>query len=300
MAIVILARGRCGLSRCISLYLLSMAVTDLLVVITAVILNRIRGIYFPVNFLTRTRGCSVIAVVTYGARDSSVWLTVAFTFDRYIAICCQKLKTDYCQAKTATILIGIICSLGVAKNIPCYFMYEPLYIINNVGWFCRIKDVFYISPGWAAFDWLNPIVTPFLPFVLMVLLNALTIRNILAANRARKRLRNKSKGDNQSDSEVENRKKSIVLLMSISGSFLLLWTIYVVNVFYVRFTKGLYFEGSNYNDPRFILQESGYMLLLCSCCTNTCIYVGTQRKFREELKGAVKYPYDKIRKLVKI
>ncbi|XP_048380814.1 uncharacterized protein LOC125449180 isoform X2 [Stegostoma tigrinum] len=46
VAIVILSRGRCGLSLCISYYLLAIAVTDFLVIITAVILNRIGGIYF--------------------------------------------------------------------------------------------------------------------------------------------------------------------------------------------------------------------------------------------------------------
>ncbi|XP_067837585.1 probable G-protein coupled receptor 139 [Heptranchias perlo] len=299
VAIVILSRGRCGLSRCITRYLVSMAVTDLLVVITAVILNRIRGIYFPITFLTTTPGCSASAVLTYAARDSSVWLTVAFTFDRFVAICCQKLKTKYCTEKTAAVVIGTVCVLSCLKNVPCYFIYEPLYIMNNVPWFCSMKLIFYTSSGWAAFDWLDRILTPCVPFVLILLLNALTVRHILAANRARRRLRAHSNGENQSDPEMESRRKSIVLLLSISGSFILLWMTYVINLFYVRFTNGNYFSGSNFNDPRFILQESGYMLQLFSCCTNTCIYAGTQSKFREELKNAVKYPVNLIWKFIK-
>ncbi|XP_078286300.1 sialic acid-binding Ig-like lectin 10 [Rhinoraja longicauda] len=58
VAIVILSRGNCGLSKCISRYLLSMAVTDLLVIITAVMLNRIPAIYFPGSFLAITPICS--------------------------------------------------------------------------------------------------------------------------------------------------------------------------------------------------------------------------------------------------
>uniref|UniRef100_UPI00398E81F4 probable G-protein coupled receptor 139 n=1 Tax=Pristiophorus japonicus TaxID=55135 RepID=UPI00398E81F4 len=299
VAIVILFRGRCGLSRCITQYLLSMAVTDLLVVVTAVIFNRIRGIYFPVTFLTTTPGCSTSAILTYAARDSSVWLTVAFTFDRCVAICCRKLKTKYCTEKTAVLIIGTVCMLSCAKNVPCYFIYEPLFMINNVPWYCSMKPIFYTSVGWAAFDWLDRILTPCVPFVLILLLNALTIRHILAASKARRRLRAHRNGEFHSDPEMESRKKSIVLLLSISGSFILFWMTYVINLLYVRFTKGNYFAGSDFNDPRFILQESGYMLQLLSCCTNTCIYAGTQSKFREELKNAVKYPLALITKFIK-
>ncbi|XP_055502509.1 probable G-protein coupled receptor 139 [Leucoraja erinacea] len=298
VAIVILSRGKCNLSRCITQYLVSMAVADLLVVITAVILNRIRGIYFPLSFLTQTRGCSATAVVTYAARDSSVWLTVAFTFDRYLAICCPKLKRKYCNERTAAVVIGTVCALSSVRNLPCYFMYEPLYVVNNVSWFCSIRPVFYTSVGWAAFDWLDRILTPCVPFVLILLLNALTVRYILAANRARRRLQVGNKGENQNDPEIENRRKSIVLLLSISGTFILLWLTYVINLLYVRVTKSSYFAGSDFSDPRFILQESGYMLQLWSCCTNTCIYAGTQRKFREELKKAAKYPLHLIWKIL--
>ncbi|XP_048454618.1 probable G-protein coupled receptor 139 [Rhincodon typus] len=276
-----------------------MAAADLLVIITAVVLNRIRGIYFPVSFLTTTPGCSVSAVLTYAARDSSVWLTVAFTFDRCVAICCQQLKMNYCSGKTAAVVITTASSLSCIKNIPCYVIYEPLYIIDNVPWFCNIKLLFYMAPVWAAFDWLDRILTPCVPFGLILLLNALTVRHILSATRARKRLHIHSNGQNQNDREVENRRRSILLLISISGSFILLWMTYVVNLLYVRFTNGNYFAGSDFRDPRFILQESGYMLQLLSCCTNTCIYAVTQNKFRQELNNMLKYPFNLIWTFIK-
>ncbi|XP_067910321.1 probable G-protein coupled receptor 139 [Heterodontus francisci] len=299
VTIVILSRGRCGLSRCITWYLVSMAVSDLLVIITGVILNRIRGIYFLVSFLSTTPACRTIAILTYATRTCSVWLTVAFTFDRCVAICYQKLKTKYCTGKVAAVVIGTVCTLSCGKNVPFYFIYEPLYVMNNVPWFCSVKLIYYTSPGWAAFDWQDHILTPCVPFVLILLLNALTIKHILVANRSRRRLRAHNNGVNQSDPEMENRRKSIILLLSISGSFILLWMMHVINLLYVRFTNGKYFAGSNVTDLRFILQESGYMLLLYSCCTNTCIYAGTQSKFREELKNAVKYPLKLIGKFIK-
>ncbi|XP_032890391.1 probable G-protein coupled receptor 139 [Amblyraja radiata] len=299
VTIAILSQGKCGLSKCITRYLVSMAMTDFLVIVTAVILSRLRAIYFPVTFLSTTPACSLIIVLSCAARDISVWLTVAFTFDRFIAICCQQLKLRYCTEKTAAFVIGAVCVVGCLKNVPFYFIYDPVYVANNIPWYCSIKDSNYTDVGWRVYDWLDRILNPCLPFLMILLFNAFTVRFILAASRARRRLRAQSNGEKQSDPEMESRRKSIILLFAISGSFILLWLTYVVNFAFVQITSNTYSVVSNGNDPKFILQESGYMLQLLSSCTNTCIYAGTQTKFREQLKGAAKYPFDLLTRRLK-
>ncbi|XP_041036973.1 probable G-protein coupled receptor 139 [Carcharodon carcharias] len=295
--IVILVRGRCGLSRCITYYLVSMAVTDLLVIVTAVILNRIARIYFPFSFLSITPVCSLSFVLIYGVRDCSVWVTVTFTFDRFMAICCQKQKIKYCTEKTAAAVIGTVCVLCCSVNTPWYFVYEPSFIINNTPWFCSAKSIFYTSPIWAGFDWILIILSPCLPFILILLLNALTVRQILAANRSRRRLRTHSNAENQSDPEMEKRKKSIILLFCVSGNFILLYSLFFITIFYVRIAKVTYSSGSDSSNSTFILDESGNMLQFLSSSINPFIYAGTQSKFREALKNGVKYPLTLIGKL---
>ncbi|XP_048475126.1 probable G-protein coupled receptor 139 [Rhincodon typus] len=295
--IVILCRSKCGLSRCIIYYLVSMAVTDLLLIISAVILNRITGIYFPFSYFSITPICSLRIAVIYAAIDSSAWLTVAFTFDRFVTICCSKVAAQYCRKKRTAWIIGTICMLSCLRNSFLYFIFEPLYIINNVGWFCRIKLTYYTSPAWAIYDWLLVILTPCFPFILILLLNALTIRHILAANRARKRFRTPNNGEKQSDTEMEKRRKSIVLLFAISGSFILLYTLYFMTIVYVRIVNVSYFTGSDVSETTFSLEEIGYMLQLSSSCVNPFIYAGTQSKFRMELKNGLTYPCSLIVKL---
>ncbi|XP_078426123.1 putative G-protein coupled receptor 139 [Cetorhinus maximus] len=298
MSILILPRGRCGPSTCITRYLVSMAVTDLLVVIAALLLNPISGIYVPVTFLSTTAACSISTVLIYSCRDCSVWLTVAFTFDRFVAICCQNMKTNYCTGKTACMVICSVFTLGTLKNIPWYFVYEPVYVIDQVPWFCRIKLGFYASFAWTGFDWFDCLLKPTIPFLMILLLNAVTVRNIMAASRARRRLWRHSNGKSETDPEMESQRKSIILHFIISGNFIILWTTYVVNVVYVRITDGSYFIGFDFKDPKFILEESGSMLPLLSCCINTCIYAVTQAKFRQELKNVLKQPLYFIVKLV--
>ncbi|XP_067865103.1 probable G-protein coupled receptor 139 [Heterodontus francisci] len=295
LAIVILSRGKCGLSTCTTRYLVAMATADLLGIITGVILWRISYYYSWRSFLDITPVCSVTGFLSFAAGDCSVWFTVTFTFDRFVAICCQKLKTKYCNKKTAAVVLATTCILLCLQNIPFYFIFEPGEIIDNVPWFCVVKSSYFSEPGWVRYAWFELVLTPLIPFTLILLLNALTVRHILVASRVRKGLRGQSKGENHSDPEMESRRKSMVLLFTISGNFILLWLVYIIEFLYYNITGT---EYRDYTDSESIFQQVGWMLLTLSCCTNTFIYGVTQSKFREQVKSAVKYPVTSIIQLM--
>ncbi|XP_067865911.1 probable G-protein coupled receptor 139 [Heterodontus francisci] len=296
LAIVILSRGKCGLSTCTTRYLVAMATSDRLVIITEIILWQISSYYFQGSFLYITPVCSVIGVLSFAAIECSVWFTVTFTFDRFVAICCQKLKTKYCTKKTAAVVLATTCILLCLENVPFYFTYEPAELIDNVPWGCYMKPSYYTEPGWVGFDKFDMVLTPLIPFALILLFNALTVRHILVTSRVRKGLRGQSKGENHSDPEMESRRKSVILLFTISGNFILLWLVYVIEFFYYNITG---IEHKDYTHSEYIFQQVGWMLLNLSCCTNTFIYVVTQSKFREQVKSAVKYPVTSIIQLMK-
>ncbi|XP_059814059.1 probable G-protein coupled receptor 139 isoform X1 [Hypanus sabinus] len=285
LAIVILSRGKCGLSTCTTRYLVAMAAADLLTIFTAVILGRIKSYYFRWSFLSITPVYSVIDVLSFTATHCSVWFTVAFTFDRFVAICCQKLKTKYCTGKTAAVVLTTIGALFYLENVPRYFTRQPGVFIDNVPWFCDLRDNVFTDPGWIGYDWVDTILVPFLPFAGILLLNALTVRHILVASRVRKGLKGQSKGENCSDPEMENRRRSVILLFTISGSFILLWMTTVVNFIYYQVSG----EGFSFNDSEWIFIYVGVLLSDFSCCTNTFIYAVTQSKFREQIIRTVKY-----------
>ncbi|XP_038646181.1 probable G-protein coupled receptor 139 [Scyliorhinus canicula] len=294
---MILSQGKCGLSKCITWYLVAMAMADLLVIITDVILFTVIPFHFPGTYLDTTPAVSLLNVLLSAATDISVWFTVAFTFDRFVVICCKKLKTKYCTEQTAAVVIMTMSVIFCLKNTPWYFIYEPEYMIGNVPWGYVVSMSFYIEAVWVAFDFASMILTPLLPFILIFLLNGLTVRHIFVTSRIRRKLLNQSKSEVHTDSEMENRRKSIILLFTISGSFILLWLTNVLYFLYWRIMNIYDYTGPN--DPAYITEQSGYMLQLLSTCTNTCIYAVTQTKFREQLKNAVKYPFTAIVKLVK-
>ncbi|XP_067869018.1 probable G-protein coupled receptor 139 [Heterodontus francisci] len=293
---MILSRGKCGLSNCTTRYLVAMATADVLLIINDVILRQIGHYYFPGSFLDITPVCSVNYVLVRSARDCSVWFTITFSFDRFVAICCQKLKTKYCTEKTATVILSMTCILLCLKNIPFYFVFEPVLIISNVPLFCYPKSILYTEPGWVGYHWFDKVLIPLLPFALILLLNSITVGHIFMASQVRKRLRGHNKGENRSDPEMESRRKSVILLFSISGSFILLWLTYVIEFFRYRIAG----RNPNYlNDSLLVFRNVGIMLQNLNSCTNSFIYVVTQSKFRQQLLVAVKYPVLLIIQLVK-
>ncbi|XP_072894405.1 probable G-protein coupled receptor 139 [Hemitrygon akajei] len=285
MAIVILSRGKCGLSKCITRYLVGMATADLLVVIVTAIMEQSNIIYSYADFLFITPICALILLLSIATMDCSVWLTVGFTFDRFVAICCQKLRERYCTERTAAAVIATVVVVSCARCVPFYFIVEPEVIINNVPWRCVFTSEYLTSPAWKGYEQFDSIFTPLLPICLILSFNVLTVRHIVLANKVRRGLRNN--GADQNDPELKNRRKSMILLFALSANFIILWFPYVVHSMNWQ-VQNYSYKDKYLNTPVYILQQVGFLMQFLSTCTNTCIYTLTQRKFREELRNGVK------------
>eukprot|EP00062_Callorhinchus_milii_P024533 gi/632984540/ref/XP_007909190.1/ PREDICTED: probable G-protein coupled receptor 139 [Callorhinchus milii] len=293
LAMVVLYRGQCGLSRCVTLYLVAMAGSDLLVLITDVILNRINNLYFPLSFLMLTPVCSARVTLLSACTDASVWLTISFTLDRFVAICCPSVKLRFCTERSAGIIIVSVATVCFLKNIPWYFVFEPGAVLGNQPYYCICKRSFYTSAAWGRYNAAHRTLTPLVPVLLILLLNSITVRHILVSGRARKRLRagrgGRGVGGSEQDPEMQSRRRSIVLLFAVSGSFVLLWLTFIIHfLFWPMVSYNANTVGAQ--DPVYILQEAGMMLQLLSTCTNTAIYGLTQSRFRQQIRDVLTAP----------
>ncbi|XP_059497999.1 probable G-protein coupled receptor 139 [Stegostoma tigrinum] len=292
ITVFILLRRNSGLSKCISAYMVAMATADLLVTINSIIVYRILSYHFPFSFLSHTPVCKFIVYMITVSLDLTVWFTVSFTFDRFVVICCQRFKAKYCTKRTATTVLTVISVLILLKNIPVLFAYEPEQIINKIQWGCRSSSNFLGSSPGIAFVWFYSAWIAWLPFILMFVFNSLTIHRILVANRIRIGLKG-HRIENHSNSEMENRRKSIILLFSVSISFILLWLTHSMSLVITRLSNPNYYRG-DFNNPQYVATETGDILKLLSCFLNPCIYVVTQNKFREELSNVMKSLFNKF------
>ncbi|XP_067882355.1 probable G-protein coupled receptor 139 [Heterodontus francisci] len=295
LAIVILSGGKCKLSTCTTRYLVAMTMADLLVIITEITMIWIINYYFLGSFRNITHVCSVIGVLSCAAADCSVCFTVTFSFDRFIAICCQKLKTKYCPEKVAVVVLATTCLLLCSKNVPFYFIFESREIIDIISRLCYPKKSYFTEPGWMAFACFDNVLTPLLPYVLILSFNSLTVKQVLVASQVRKGLTSHSKAENCSDAEMVSRRKSVILLFTLSGSFILLCLVIVIEFLY-HIISGK--EPGYYINSEYIFEHVGDMLRNLSCCSNTFIFGATQSKFREQFKSVVKYPVTSIVQLI--
>ncbi|XP_055486455.1 probable G-protein coupled receptor 139 [Leucoraja erinacea] len=287
LAIVILCRGKCGLSKCITRYLVAMAGADLMVVIIEVLLYQIIESYGKLSVLGDAPFCLVHYSLCHVASDCSVWFTVAFTFDRFVTICWSAMKVKYCTPKIASVVIGTI-GIGLClKNIPFYFLYMETSAFR-VGdkWFCFGKPALPMTDTLDGFYWVDRVFNPLLPFFLILFLNTLTVRMILAASKVRRTLKGQGNREKQLDPELKSRRQSIVLLFTLSASFLVCWATTTL-VFIL--TRCLYTDLET-SIRLFQAQDAGTVMQLFSCCTNTFIYGITQTKFREQVRIAMLYP----------
>ncbi|XP_038637749.1 probable G-protein coupled receptor 139 [Scyliorhinus canicula] len=296
LTIMTLTRRNCGLSKCVTCYLVAMAAADLLIIAFDLILRHIPIVFDEqFSFLQSIHVCNIHAVLLYAATDCSVWFTVTFTFDRFVAICCSKLKSKYCSEKTATVVLGTVTVLSCVKNIFWYFMLTSRYMLSNTPWFCVVTMDILFSPVWITIVFLHNILTPYVPFFLILLFNIFTVKHILVSSRARRRLRAHCSGESPRDAEIASRKKTIILLFVISANFILLWAPITLYSLWWRINYVLY--QSTYLDLSIV--ELGFMLQLLGCCTNTAIYAVTQTQFREQLKNVLKYPFTLVHQFIK-
>ncbi|XP_072894824.1 probable G-protein coupled receptor 139 [Hemitrygon akajei] len=288
VAIVVLSRGKCGLSKGITRYLVAMAVADLAVVIFEVVFFQIVDAYRAYWLLPPPPFCLVHYVFCYVSLDCSVWLTVAFTFDRFVAICWSKIQAMYCNSRIAGWVIGTICVVFCIKNVPYYFLHQESGIsTSGTKWkTCKFKDRLLLDPKFEWFSWVDRLLNPLLPFFLILFLNILTVRRILASSRVRRGLRGQRNGEKQQDPEMKSRRQSIVLLFTLSASFLICWATTTLVFILLR----CLYTDLETSIRLFMAQRAGAVIQLFSCCTNTFIYGVTQTKFREQLKTMALYP----------
>ncbi|GCC18780.1 hypothetical protein chiPu_0021714 [Chiloscyllium punctatum] len=268
-----------------------MSTADLLVLIFYVVLYRILLPRFYHVFYFYTFGCRLISILIAAVIDCSVWLTVSFSFDRFIIICFQQFRRTYCSLKCATLIIAVIYLLTYCRNLPYYFAILTHHVHNNIQFGCKTNPNIDTSP-----EWLHTILTPLVPYVCVVLLNLLTIRQVLVASQIRRGFR--GSGGEAGDPEMQSRRRALMLLFAASANFIILWITTVGLFLFSRMTYTYFYR--DFNDPFAIVNEISRMLRVLNCSTSTCMDALTQARFREELRKAMKYCANMINQFVTV
>ncbi|KAM4040188.1 putative G-protein coupled receptor 139 [Anomaloglossus baeobatrachus] len=289
VTMTVLWKGNLDMSKSIIYYLVSLALANFLLILVVTVFRDIFYFYVDFTLWWPELSCGVSNWIYFSCVYSLTWLTVAFSVDRYIIVCCMNLKLRFCKPSVTRWVIIAVCACAFLVAMPTFWMYVPVRTTQPDGslfHICSLHRNLSSIPFLSVYDHIQTTVWIVFPLVSLVLTNGLTVWHIRVTTRVRQSLKWSSTGKQTEDQEVARRKKSVTLLAMISISFLAHWLPKMVVKVLERFTYPPVNRYDFYH-PVNVVRMLCNMLIVSSSFSNMCIYSLTISKFREELfRGA--------------
>ncbi|ESN91497.1 hypothetical protein HELRODRAFT_189703 [Helobdella robusta] len=160
--------------------------------------------------------CKTLNVFSYSMSDLSVWLIIAVTVERFIAVCHPLRAASMCRRRTALKVVSLLFLLLLTVNAHFIWTTElkefsemfSTYEITEEGTnLCSsVKKSRCMAAGGHEdfiqkyWPWVDAIFYSFLPFVVIISLNCMIIRRVMVARRRRwKMISQSSVSVNRSD-----------------------------------------------------------------------------------------------------
>ncbi|ESP01928.1 hypothetical protein LOTGIDRAFT_172301 [Lottia gigantea] len=260
-------------------YLFILCVADVTYLILTLCLSFIhcRNTYQPITafyFIVYARP------ITDLAGNVAVWITVAFTIERYIGVSSPIKGKVWCTVRKAKIISFITILFCIINTFPEFFE-TKIVSLQNGGHRCEPTIFSGYSSYQIGYYWWFVSIFTFIPFSFLFVFNALLIRTLLEASKNRKQLLHwESK-----KASVKNRReqhKMTLMLVTIVIIFLLCqlpWTVLLLYRTYLS-ERGL---PQPMNDIR-VAGNICNLLVQLNASVNFYLYSFFSRKFRRTLR----------------
>lgn len=164
-----------------SYYLATLAVSDnLFLVSTFVVWLRMVGL----DLYNRQGVCQVINYVTGVCSFLSVWLVLAFTVERFVAVRYPLLRQSVCTVARAKLAITVLVVVSLVVYSPQMFASTITNINGN--------DSCNVHPEWRqtvnVFNYVDTVLTLLIPVVVITILNVCISRTVWKLASIRRRL----------------------------------------------------------------------------------------------------------------
>ncbi|CAH1784138.1 unnamed protein product [Owenia fusiformis] len=277
LSVIVLSR-RSMRSSSTYVYMIGLAICDTLVLICTVmvvfkdsvhpskigsdsheLLNRVYVYMFPY-----AHGFAYTFMVT------SIWLTLAFTVDRYIMIC-HPFKAEYmCTVNKAKIVIIALYIGGILFNIPKFLEYKLLSISvpNRTLYFTDWTELGQSQVYKQVYhSWLYFIFVWGIPFVTLAILNAFLMHAVRQSRKKGKQL----------NIQEKKRNDTTVMLIGVVVIFFICQVPALISRMVYAFHSSLSWRTSGY-----ALNEVANFLVVLNSAINIVPYYFFGKKFRRE------------------
>ena len=278
LAIIVLSSG--SMRSTASCYLRALAVFDTFVLISMVLCftfpiysrstNQI--LWYAMNYPYINSYAYYIALT---AQTCSIYTIVAFTIERYIAVCRPLSVADLCTVKKSRTNVLLVILFAAIYNLPRLFEHKVEYIFDksiniSIPYIALTKFGRSAAYQQVYFIYLHLSVMFLIPSGILVVLNPLMIRAVKQSGD--EHLRNCTPRSN-----IPKRNSNLTLMaMSVIVVFLVCQLPSVAdNICYAIFS-----EQTHYMLPRRILNVFGTLMVITNSAANFYLYCLFGKKFR--------------------
>ncbi|KAK2174626.1 hypothetical protein NP493_787g00025 [Ridgeia piscesae] len=221
--------------------------------------------------------CQLLRCVFPFFSNAGFWVLVAFTLDRYIAVCFPLRKTVLCRPRRAIAVCVVLLVVSAAKSLRTFWTYDLLHYWSWETWSTHYKC--YTTERYEYFErhirpYLSMAFVFAIPFLVIICCNVMIIRRLRQGNRLLQRT--------NADRKLT---QTTAMCLSISFAFFLLASpsfAALVAIPYMHSDQAVKSEMVF----RF-LEVISAMLLYMHHAVNFYLYCLTGRQFRADLRAAL-------------
>ena len=251
--------------------------------------------------------CKLTVSFGYTASDLSVWLIIAVTVERYIVVCFPFKASSMINTSRAKKVIGFLVLLMFSINLHFLWTVEivqrPVDGKNVSNCEAAPHHEHLVNEIWP---WVDAFIYSFMPFIVIIVLNILIIREVIKARAHRQRMQNTPEHHYHQQMPrrrfnahgVQNRNggvascrrasgpgegsKLTVMLLTVSFTFLL--TTLPMNISLIVTAFWNQQKHDVHPTAQFKLAKTvAELLMYVNHSVNFCLYCATGQKFRQQI-----------------
>ncbi|VDP65199.1 unnamed protein product [Echinostoma caproni] len=184
--IVVLTRA--WMSSSTNIYLTAVAVLDLLYLVLSLLFS----LWFHPELQIYEAFARAILLIRSTANlcsNTTTWLTLCFTMERFVAVSYPILGRRICTQRRARCAVVCIVMFSFVITLPDYLTHSVIRPETNTSQVYRIQsNQIGDTLDRIGYPYINQTVFVFIPMILLILFNTLLIRSVLHASKGRKSL----------------------------------------------------------------------------------------------------------------
>lgn len=225
--------------------------------------------------------------------NTGIWLTVTFTVERFIVVCCPMKGKVWCTPKRAKHTLAGVCLAAALITVPEVFsrsVTEKVDLTTNMTVLVEKPTSFGNSTAYLlGYQYANQVLFTFLPLVLLSIFNSLLMRALVTAAKQRDLMTNSractatpnarsGSGGSSGACPSQDQQRITLMLVCIVIVFIVCQLPSAVAVLYMNFVK-----SSTTEERHLVLLSAGSvfnLLVMINSAVNFIFYSAFSSRFR--------------------